>query len=104
MATTLSRLVGVTRHKSQSQRYDVLMAVLLLFASAREAAGTPRVEIDAATVSDVLSVAKDRFGPHFASVLSNCKIWLNGEEVHESTPVTGKDEVAVLPPVSGGSQ
>jgi molybdopterin converting factor small subunit len=52
----------------------------------------------------VLSVAKDRFGPHFASVLTNCKIWLNGEEVHESTPVTGKDEVAVLPPVSGGSQ
>jgi len=104
LATTLSRLVGVTRHESQSQRYDVSMAVLLLFASAREVAGTPRVEIDAATVGDVISVATERFGPHFASVLTTCKIWLNGEEVHETTPVTGKDEVAVLPPVSGGSQ
>lgn len=79
------------------------MAVLLLFASAREAAGTSKVEIDAGTVGEVIAQAKDLFGAGFAQVIPSCKIWLNGEEVHESSPVTDKDEVAVLPPVSGGA-
>jgi molybdopterin converting factor small subunit len=30
------------------------------------------------------------------------KVWLNGEEVSREHSVTDKDEVAVLPPVSGG--
>ena len=79
------------------------MAILLLFASAREAAGTNRVEIDAPTVGAVIETAKARFGNSFANVLPSCKVWLNGDVVHDSTPVTDKDEVAVLPPVSGGS-
>jgi len=30
------------------------------------------------------------------------KVWVNGEEVPLSHPVGDNDEVAVLPPVSGG--
>ncbi|MGD9704938.1 MAG: MoaD/ThiS family protein [Acidimicrobiia bacterium] len=29
-------------------------------------------------------------------------MWLNGETVDETTSVSGRDEIAVLPPVSGG--
>ena len=78
------------------------MAVLRLFASAREAAGTARDEVDAATVGEVLDVARDRFGADFAAVLARCRVWLNGEPTTAEASVGADDEVAVLPPVSGG--
>ena len=79
------------------------MAQLRLFASAREAAGTAHDTVPGATVDDVLSAAVARFGGDFARVLKTCRVWMNGEQVSGSTPVTDRDEVAVLPPVSGGS-
>jgi sulfur-carrier protein len=78
------------------------VAVLRLFASAREAAGTNRAVIEGDTVGQVLAEATERFGPTFAAVLAVCKVWVNGEPAHGGTPVTSADEVAVLPPVSGG--
>jgi len=79
------------------------VARLLLFASAREAAGRSRDTIDGATVADVLAAAKQQFGPRFETVLASCTVWLNGEECEPDAPVVDSDEVAVLPPVSGGS-
>jgi sulfur-carrier protein len=79
------------------------MAVLRLFAQAREAAGAARDTVDGATVDEVLAAASDRYGDGFAALLPNCRIWLNGEPAHGSDPVTAADEVAVLPPVSGGA-
>lgn len=78
------------------------VAVLRMFASAREAAGTGMEIIDADTVGDVLDRAVERHGAGFAAVLGTCKVWLNGAETERSSPVTDSDEVAVLPPVSGG--
>ena len=78
------------------------MATLRLFASAREAAGISRIEIDGATVGEVLAQASNQFGPQFAAVLAGCKIWLNGEPTEPTSAVCPADEVAVLPPVSGG--
>ena len=79
------------------------MAVLRLFASAREAAGTARDTIDAATVDEVLVGACARYGDGFAAVLERCRIWVNGQPANRADAVTSKDEVAVLPPVSGGA-
>ena len=79
------------------------MAVLRLFASAREAAGTGRDEVPGATVGDVLDAAVERYGPHFAEVLPSCQVWCNGEPVDLTAAVGSTDEVAVLPPVSGGA-
>ena len=78
------------------------MAVLRLFAAAREAAGTDRDEIEAATVGAVLAEARARYGEGFAAVLDRCKVWRNGEPAGEDEAVGPGDEVAVLPPVSGG--
>jgi sulfur-carrier protein len=78
------------------------MAVLRLFAQAREAAGRARDTVDGATVDDVLAAARARYGDGFALLLPNCRIWVNGEPAHGDDPVTADDEVAVLPPVSGG--
>lgn len=79
------------------------MSVLRLFASAREAAGTGRAEVAGSTVGEVLEEARCLFGEEFAAVLSGCRVWVNGEPAHEATPVRTDDEVAVLPPVSGGA-
>lgn len=79
------------------------MAVLRLFASARDAAGTGRDTMPGATVDEVLEAARARYGTGFAEVLDRCRVWCNGEPVTGSEPVGDGDEVAVLPPVSGGS-
>ena len=78
------------------------MPVLRLFAAAREAAGTGREDISGDTVEQVLVNAVDRFGDPFSAVLPTCRVWVNGEEVDRATAVRESDEVAVLPPVSGG--
>jgi sulfur-carrier protein len=78
------------------------MPVLRLFASAREAAGTGRDEVPGDTVARVLANAADRYGERFAAVLGTCRVWVNGEEVDSATALRNDDEVAVLPPVSGG--
>ena len=80
------------------------MAVLRLFASAREAAGTGRDELPGATVEAVLAAARQRYGEPFARVLAGCRVWVNGEPAQDDDVVTDADEVAVLPPVSGGDR
>lgn len=78
------------------------MATLRLFASIREAAGTGSVEIDATTVAEVIGLASTRFGGDFRSLIPICRVWLNGEPALDSDTVGPADEVALLPPVSGG--
>ena len=78
------------------------MPTLRLFASAREAAGTDRVEVAEAAVGEILDDARARCGEHFAAVLATSRVWLNGDPTTDDARVGPGDEVAVLPPVSGG--
>lgn len=78
------------------------MATLRLFAQAREAAGSAKAEFDAATVGDVLDAAAAAYGDDFVAILAGSKVWLNGDPASREQPVGDRDEVAVLPPVSGG--
>jgi sulfur-carrier protein len=78
------------------------VAVLRMFASAREAAGTGTDHIAGTSVDEVLAAAVDRYGPRFEQILGTCKIWVNGSAATHDTAVGDHDEVAVLPPVSGG--
>jgi molybdopterin synthase sulfur carrier subunit len=80
------------------------MATLRLFAGAREAAGTARDTICAATVGAVLDEAASRYGQRFEAVLARSRVWLNGEPADRAAPVADADEVAVIPPVSGGAR
>jgi molybdopterin synthase sulfur carrier subunit len=79
------------------------VAILRLFASAREAAGTGRDDLPGSTVGEVLAVARDRYGAGFGDVLKTCRIWVNGETATAETTISARDEVAILPPVSGGA-
>ena len=80
---------------------------LLLFAGAREAAGRSRdeFEVEPETPLDrLLAHAVERYGGSFATVLASSRVWINGDEpaAERATVLAPNDEVAVLPPVSGG--
>jgi molybdopterin synthase sulfur carrier subunit len=78
------------------------VATLRLFAAAREAAGTGHDSVPGTTVGAVLDEAVRRYGPSFAAVLGSSRVWRNGEPAELGDDVADADEVAVLPPVSGG--
>ena len=73
-----------------------------LFAALREMAGSPRVEADGETVGDVVRAVSDRFGERFASVASAGSVVVDGERADPSQPLDEGQDVALLPPVSGG--
>ena len=77
---------------------------VLFFAAARQAAGVAKEEIQASTLAEALDIARHRHGDAFAAVLEGCRVWVNGEPAAEPTPLSDGDEVAVLPPVSGGME
>ena len=77
---------------------------VLFFASLADIAGGRERQVDSAEVKDVLSVFNKFTGEfpdmetHRASVL----FALNSEFVRSDAPVRDGDEIAFLPPVSGG--
>lgn len=79
------------------------MPTMRMFAAAREASGHGRDIVPGDTVGEVLDAAVGRYGTGFAAVLPTCRIWVNGEPAERDHRVTDADEVAVLPPVSGGT-
>ena len=53
-------------------------------------------------MSEIIAAAEEQFGDGFSQVLATSNIWLNGEPVEPDAPVSDVDEIAVIPPVSGG--
>jgi len=74
-----------------------------LFAALREIAGDPHVEATGHTVGDVVDDLSARFGERFAQIAEVGSFVVNGERASRDTPIAEGDEVALLPPVSGGS-
>lgn len=79
------------------------MATVRLFARLRELAGDTRVEIEGRTVGEIIEAAGEKFGAEFVAALKTARVWRNGEEATMDDPVAPDDEVALLPPVSGGA-
>ncbi len=76
-----------------------------LFAIQRELAGTRELTVDvpdAATVEDAWQAAVDRF-PVLAPGRASVRFARNGAYVEPTEPVRDGDEVAFIPPVSGGA-
>jgi molybdopterin converting factor small subunit len=55
-------------------------------------------------LAELLDEARARYGASFGAVLDNARVWVNGDEPTDGTATVllDGDEVAVLPPVSGG--
>jgi MoaD family protein len=73
-----------------------------LFASLREDAGASQVEAAGATVGEVVDALSVRYGDRFARVAAVASYVVNGERATRDMPIAAGDEVALLPPVSGG--
>jgi len=79
------------------------MARLRLFANLREAAGVANTQMPGATVQEVLDNASSEFGDRFTAGLAAAQVWVNGNQAAPATPVGRADEIALIPPVSGGT-
>ena len=78
------------------------MPVVRLFAVLREIAGQPYVEAEGSSVEEVVQALCDRFGERFTAVVQHSTVVVGDERVALDTPLTGTEELALLPPVSGG--
>lgn len=79
------------------------MATLRLFASIKESAGNcGQLDLEAQTIGELLNLATKKLGANFDEQIQICRIWLNGEPAELTAAITSNDEVALLPPVSGG--
>ena len=90
---------------NRSLRYHSPVSVTVLyFAVAREAAGTDSEALSGApsTVGALRALLAERH-PELARVLPRCRLAVNQEFAGDGDPVPEGAEVAVIPPVSGGS-
>ncbi len=79
------------------------MVTVVMFSTARVAAGTSTGEFAGERVGDVLLAAREQYGPAFSSILDHSRVWLNGEAVESLDAGCSRgDELAILPPVAGG--
>ncbi len=78
------------------------MARLRFFGPLRDVTKTASLDVDASTVDDALSLAAHLYGEDFTRILARSRVWVNGEPSEGRRPLAPGDEVALLPPVSGG--
>jgi molybdopterin converting factor subunit 1 len=77
---------------------------VLLFAAGRELAGAAEVEIDLASGATVAELrrALARRVPALEPLLAHSRFAVDADFVTDDTPLAPADEVACIPPVSGG--
>ena len=77
-----------------------------VFAALRELAGTGELQVSGRSVGDVVEAAIAAVPPEhaerFAQIAAVSSFVVNGERAAREAPVADGDEVAILPPVSGG--
>jgi MoaD family protein len=74
-----------------------------LFAVLRELAGASEVDATGRTVDELAAALSAEHGERFAQIVAVSSFVVNGERAERGSPVAEGDEVAILPPVSGGS-
>ena len=73
-----------------------------LFAVFRELAGASVLEIEAQDVASLIDQLSEKLGPEFDRIMRAGTVVVDGETVGRDRVLGPDDEVAVLPPVSGG--
>jgi molybdopterin converting factor small subunit len=78
---------------------------VLLFAAARDAAGSNMIRVELsepATAGDVMDAIGQQL-PQLAGLLPSCRLAIDCDYVPIETPVSDScGEIALIPPVSGG--
>ena len=79
------------------------MVKVRLFAALRELAAASQVEAEGRTAGEVVDVLSARYGDRFAKIAAVGSLVVNGDRATRATVLADGDELAVLPPVSGGA-
>ena len=74
-----------------------------LFAALRELAGTGSLEASGRTAGEIADALAASYGERFAKIADVSSFVVNGERADRRTVVADGDELAILPPVSGGA-
>jgi len=77
---------------------------VIFFASLKEEIGVDEIQLDANSVDDLTGQLTSHFGEDRASCLfaDNVRIAVNKELIEGDFEFSGNEEVAFLPPVTGG--
>jgi molybdopterin synthase sulfur carrier subunit len=77
---------------------------VVLFAALRELAGAPRLDLELApaTVGSLIEQLGRAYGPEFVRIARLGSVVVDGDTVGADRTLQPDDEVAILPPVSGG--
>jgi molybdopterin converting factor small subunit len=79
------------------------MARVRVFASLRDLAGERVLDVPGGSVEELLHAAGERYGREFESIARAGSVVVNGERAGLRRIVSETDDVAFLPPFSGGS-
>lgn len=79
------------------------MARVRLFAALREAAAASEVEAAGSTVGEVVDELCRRYGQPFARIARAGSVVVDGERASPERPLGPSEELALLPPFSGGA-
>lgn len=76
----------------------------LLFAVARERAGVEKVRMSLEAGARVGDAVREltRLHPVLDDMVAGCRVARNGEFTNRDQPLAAEDELALIPPVSGG--
>jgi len=75
-----------------------------LFAVARQLANQETITVscpESATIADLKKAITEQL-PELETILEHVRFAVNSDYADENTPLTATDEVACIPPVSGG--
>lgn len=78
------------------------MPTVLFFGPVRDATGARAAVVEGSSVGEVVEATVARYGTGLADLMPTCRVWLNGDPAPPDAPVGDHDEIALLPPVSGG--
>lgn len=73
-----------------------------LFAALRELAGASHVDAQGRTAGQVVDALTARYGERFGQIAAVGSLVVNGDRASRATILADDDELAILPPVSGG--
>jgi diacylglycerol kinase family enzyme/molybdopterin converting factor small subunit len=78
------------------------VAGVRLFAALRELAGASHVDVPGDSVDDLVQALEEKFGSRFGEIARAGTVVVDGERASFDRRLHGAEEVALLPPVSGG--
>ncbi|MGI0151748.1 MAG: MoaD/ThiS family protein [Thermoplasmata archaeon] len=74
----------------------------MFFGPIRDATGARTAVVDGSCVREVVAATVARYGDELAALMPTCRVWLNGDPASPDARVGAQDEIALLPPDSGG--